>query len=766
MEGSPSSAMEGQSELPNAADTFEISATPVYHYPADRFPGYASRPFVNYTSGSISSPTSFEAGLPELKRDVTPLESVDGLPPPPSKFSDKLYTNYIPRPSEINEITEYVAAVNTEVGRLDAEVAELEAALLAVNSKRARLKEIATAHQALISPLRRLPPEILQLIFVACLPPNRNAVMHASEAPVLLGRVCSEWRRISLSTPEVWSCLHIVPPNVNFSNPSSSSPKFERKRELIQMWLSRSGACPLYISFVWFAGDSEDEVKLCGQLLEVLVPMCSRWKQLEFQVPLKMFKPFVGLTVKDVPLLEGMSLMDNRTPLENESVDKWPDSLKFAENATALKNFTLTFFSGGIRLPTIPWPHLTTLYLESNISFFFPDSKEMLSTLQNCTALEHCTLKFPLSHTSPLPPYAALSNVFTLPELKMLCIDGDQHLHNTFHMSNTLLNIVAPKLRKLEIIGRAGRTDDELAPEPLSSIRKMLTQSKCRLESLSIESIAPNPEDFIAILRLAPDLVELTVHNWNLRLPAFNSNGVEITPEVPVEVAENVIMRALTLGPKSQGPRDGNADESYDSSALSAASAGVAPIGQGVEESDAEGDAKGVSVQDSGNGTQKSHADKSPIPSAMPCGYSSLHKCTRREIDPRPQGPDLIPGPPPPSAFDVPTDPPQPMHEKPGDDLIDDFTPLCPKLERFDFTLCDASQQTFCDFVESRWHNISEGMSQLKHIKCNFTAFEDEDVKKRMNKLRMAGMDATVTYQVPMNDDVNPSPWTGLEPQA
>jgi hypothetical protein len=48
-------------------------------------------------------------------------------------------------------------------------------------------------------------------------------------------------------------------------------------------------------------------------------------------------------------------------------------------------------------------------------------------------------------------------------------------------------------------------------------------------------------------------------------------------------------------------------------------------------------------------------------------------------------------------------------------------------------------------------------------VKCNFAAFEDDLVKARMQRFRAEGLDAFVTYQVPMNDDINPSPWTGLE---
>jgi len=589
----------------------------------------------------------------------------------------------------------------------DARIAELEATLREVTKKRTELHNMGSAHEALVSPLRRVPPEILQLIFVWCLPQNHNSVMHASEAPVLLGRVCSEWRRISLATPEVWASLHIVPPNVNFSNPGSSAARFERKRELVKMWLERSGACPLSISLVWFAGDSEEEVKLCASLLEVLVPMCGRWRMLDFQVPLKMFTPFIGLTVEDVPLLEGMSLMDNRTPLDTVAVDRWPESLTFAESATKLRNFTLTFFSGGIRLPSIPWPQLTTLYLESNIAFFFTDSREMLNTLSGCANLQSCTLKFPLSHTALLPAYKKLDSPIVLPQLQILCVDGDQHLHNTFHMSNTLTNLCAPKLRKLEILGRSGRPEGSIAPEPLGSVRTLLQRSKCPLERLNVESMTMLPDEFVACLRLIPSLVELVVHNWSVRVitgtPEEDAAAVDTR-----DVAENLILKALTVGLKE------------------------AEI---VKEND-------VTLRGKEN-DPKSQPQVEPIAitDAQPDSSTITSEVTAKVASSST----------PPAEASTSTRPPTTTE------------PLCPNLQRFDFTLCDASQHLFCDFVSSRWENLPSGVSRIKSVKCNFAAFEDDAVKARMQKFRAEGLDAFVTYQVPMNDDINPSPWTGLE---
>ncbi len=515
--------------------------------------------------------------------------------------------------------------------------------------------------------------------------------MHASEAPVLLGRVCSEWRRVSLATPEIWSSLHIVPPSVNFSNPASSTARFQRKRELICTWLGRSGACPLSISFLWLAGDSEDEVKLCGSLLEVLVPMCKRWKVLDFRVPLKVFRPFIGLTVEDVPMLEGMSFMDNRTSIDTD-VDRWPEGLGFADSASKLRTFTLTFFSGGIRLPSIPWSQLTSLYLESNIAFFFPDSREMLNTLAHCADLQSCTLKFPLSHTASLPAFEKFDIPVTLPRLQILYIDGDQHLHNTFHMSSILMNLIAPKLRVLGILGRSGGPEGNIAPEPLSAVRTLLTRSKCPLERLDVESITILPNEFIECLWLAPSLVHLTVQNLALR---------------------------MQFGP---GPGVGEEDE----------------VGT-------DGQLGGATTNDLGDLGHQSRMESAPdIPENLilkalalkPKWTNDGEEIFERNVD--------IPG-------------------SSTTSLSTSSSLLCPRLQGFDYTLCDASQSLLCDFIASRWSDVPEGAMRIKSVKCTFTTFEDEIAKKKIHQFRSEGLDAFITYQVSINDDLNPSPWAGLD---
>ncbi|KAJ7252151.1 hypothetical protein B0H12DRAFT_961513, partial [Mycena haematopus] len=121
-----------------------------------------------------------------------------------SPFAAKLGTNYCPLDEEVFEIESLLVQPLSRLQDLDDRIADLQKAIDKLTEERTSLRAYVDAHRALISPVRRLPLDVLQEIFVACLPTHRNCVMSASEPPVLLGRICSSWRSISLSTPRLW----------------------------------------------------------------------------------------------------------------------------------------------------------------------------------------------------------------------------------------------------------------------------------------------------------------------------------------------------------------------------------------------------------------------------------------------------------------------------------------------------------------------------------------------------------------------------------
>ncbi|KAJ7469713.1 hypothetical protein FB451DRAFT_1400535 [Mycena latifolia] len=109
----------------------------------------------------------------------------------PSPFTSKLGTNYCPQDEELAEIQAFLAEPTDRLKQLDEEINSLQKALDRLTEERGRLGAYVDAHRALISPARHLPLDIIQEIFLACLPAHRNCVMSATEAPVLIGRICS-----------------------------------------------------------------------------------------------------------------------------------------------------------------------------------------------------------------------------------------------------------------------------------------------------------------------------------------------------------------------------------------------------------------------------------------------------------------------------------------------------------------------------------------------------------------------------------------------
>ncbi|KAF7376850.1 hypothetical protein MSAN_00102500 [Mycena sanguinolenta] len=151
---------------------------------------------------------------------------------------------------EILEINALLVEPTLRLKGLDDEITKLQKAIDKLAEERSRVAVYIEAHKALLSPVRRLPLDIIQELFVACLPTHRNCVMSASEAPLLLGRICSSWRAILLSTPQLWSSMHVVEPLRSPDDPTSSSleAKVARRLEITHTWLGRSGQCPLSIS--------------------------------------------------------------------------------------------------------------------------------------------------------------------------------------------------------------------------------------------------------------------------------------------------------------------------------------------------------------------------------------------------------------------------------------------------------------------------------------------------------------------------------------
>ncbi|KAJ7918640.1 hypothetical protein B0H13DRAFT_2187582, partial [Mycena leptocephala] len=147
---------------------------------------------------------------------------------------------------------------------LNAKIALLQSSLDELLEERSVLETNIGKHEGGISPLRRLPTEILSLIFALALPPHWHT--HTSchtLAPWTISAVCARWRVIVVSQPCFWTSIYY-----NYDDPFVSCFKLETQ-------LRRSGQLPLNVEFFL---DDDDESELSLSALKIICMHAGRWE--------------------------------------------------------------------------------------------------------------------------------------------------------------------------------------------------------------------------------------------------------------------------------------------------------------------------------------------------------------------------------------------------------------------------------------------------------------------------------------------------------
>ncbi|KAJ7634594.1 hypothetical protein FB45DRAFT_470160 [Roridomyces roridus] len=317
-----------------------------------------------------------------------------------SPLAAKLGTNYCPTAEEAVEIQAFLAQPLRQMKCLDSKIADLQHALNKLLEEREGLGSIVQSHEALLSPIRRMPADIMHEIFLACLPTHRNCVMDASEAPLLLGRVCSAWRTLLLTTPRLWASLHIVdrgePPQQAESQPDSDieyvpwpvapqEPRAALVVDALRAWLERAGQCPLSLSLQY---DPEFGYPPSQSIIQTIFLLASRWQHIHFAATGPVFQELVQLSAADVPELQNATLRSYE--------DGW-ESPGFAWNSLSFlagpKVEAIAVSGADLDVSQLPleWNRLTSLsnLAEVHMDWARPQSRTtveaVLSTITRCT---------------------------------------------------------------------------------------------------------------------------------------------------------------------------------------------------------------------------------------------------------------------------------------------------------------------------------------------------------------------------------------------
>ncbi|KAJ7187337.1 hypothetical protein C8R46DRAFT_288054 [Mycena filopes] len=297
-------------------------------------------------------------------------------------------------------------------------------------------------------PVLTLPNEIVSEIFTHSLPPYPECPpWTGSLSPSLLTQICKKWRDIALSTPELWRALAFTlsppPPLPQLEARAASPAQIDTSR--LQLWLDRSGACPLSLQIV----SHRYHDPRVSQFLDAALPHHARWEHLTLHCGA--VSPLLRLDVP-MPRLRHLDV--------DVDVD---DPVPILQDAPLLSTVVLNY--GATMALVLPWVQLTKLVLcqvyPSNCSIVLQQTPNLV-----CCEIPSLWLD-EVSDTAEPDVH--------LPHLESLIFGDESDTVTNYHGT-----FIVPALRRLHI------PELFLGLNPIDSLRCFLLKSGCQPREVRI----------------------------------------------------------------------------------------------------------------------------------------------------------------------------------------------------------------------------------------------------------------------------------------
>jgi hypothetical protein len=372
-----------------------------------------------------------------------------------------LHLNHSPVGVEANQILGTIIEIDCHFERYDPEISRVQAVLSALQEQRRSLAQFQEFCRSILSPIRKLPPEILQSIFLAGMGEKPDVI------PVA-GQVCRYWRDVVLGTPKLWSIISIGRTRFTLR---------ERYHELASLFLQRSTIKPLSV----FIREPVD-----ARLVKLLVGHAKRWQTLCLSITNRGFySSDLGLDVLDLGALEKFEVTEEIADFFDTGTP-----ITISQNAPKLREVVL---KSPLDHWSLPWDQLT------RIQYNVRAAGDGLRIFQLCPRLEECSLdkmKVAMSGDSPtLRPshklrFLRLATDTTTPT------DAPELIFNTFFSRLNTSNLVS-----LELICQWSARD----------LTGFLSRSECKLENLRLGTGYMKYENIVPVLENLPLLKTLVL---------------------------------------------------------------------------------------------------------------------------------------------------------------------------------------------------------------------------------------------------------------
>ncbi|KAJ7347482.1 hypothetical protein DFH08DRAFT_868089 [Mycena albidolilacea] len=362
-----------------------------------------------------------------------------------------------PLDSEIPFIRGIISEELARVDALDAQInRDCEDAPPELIGDRAEAAERIRKHRSILSPVRRMPPELICGIFALLLEDDDEIL----PTPLWhLGHICRSWRLFVLGDTQFWRCITIP-----------TAPLRPGDCAMVEAQLLRSGNAPLKV--YWVVGNTKETMD--PRMADLLVAESNRWVSLRLDV----FHSHSVDALEWLRPVHGHLAALRKLEMDHGSHARVPDVFGIAPS---LREVYLTDWALGHASPdiSIPWGQVVRYRGSCEAKFQF----EILQAAPN---LQHCVVGFEdsLDHDE-------CASV-TLPQLRCLYIENP----------GCLVHLSTPILEDLFCL--------EAETPSLPSVLAFVRSSSCALTRLILMECAICGE-LITLLRGLPALTYLLV---------------------------------------------------------------------------------------------------------------------------------------------------------------------------------------------------------------------------------------------------------------
>ncbi|KAJ7613628.1 hypothetical protein DFH06DRAFT_144340 [Mycena polygramma] len=269
---------------------------------------------------------------PQASPDAPPASRSDSIPD--MRHHKLLNSNEPPLEVEHPFFASLVSNLRSRLSHHDDKLARLRTQYMQLQQERVSLSADLRKNKAVLSSLRRMPPEILSEIFVWTLPSElmvtNRAAVDLQDSPWMLTHICGHWRRVAIASPSLWSFLVI---NGVTGDSSETALPGAYPLPLIRTQLQRANRLRLY----FMAATVSPFTEHLTALLELLADH-SRWEEVLILAP-RDFLLIVDRVQGRLPLLRRLWIQCN----EVADAPQTQDAMDCFQVAPALRDVTLVF---------------------------------------------------------------------------------------------------------------------------------------------------------------------------------------------------------------------------------------------------------------------------------------------------------------------------------------------------------------------------------------------------------------------------------------